>query len=87
VVKVGEIYEAWSDQGWVVDGAAVRVSLICFANKTIAKKYGRRLDDVPVSEILSNLSSDLDLSQAAALNENIERSFLGVKKGGPFDID
>ena len=24
------IFEAWSDEPWVIDGAAVRVSLICF---------------------------------------------------------
>jgi type II restriction/modification system DNA methylase subunit YeeA len=27
------IFEAWSDEPWVVEGAAVRVSLICFAPK------------------------------------------------------
>lgn len=26
------IYEAWSDEPWTVDGAAVRVSIICFTN-------------------------------------------------------
>ena len=25
------IFEAWSDEPWVIDGAAVRVSLICFS--------------------------------------------------------
>ena len=25
------IFEAWSDEPWVIDGAAVRVSLVCFA--------------------------------------------------------
>jgi type II restriction/modification system DNA methylase subunit YeeA len=29
----GVIYEAWDDEPWVVEGAAVRVSLICFAPK------------------------------------------------------
>ncbi len=27
------IFEAWSDEPWVVDGAAVRVSLVCFARQ------------------------------------------------------
>ena len=31
IVERGTIYEARSDEPWVVDGAAVRVSLICFA--------------------------------------------------------
>lgn len=32
---VGEtrIFEAWSDEPWVIDGAAVRVSLICFGRE------------------------------------------------------
>jgi len=32
ILQAGWIYEAWSDQPWVVDGAAVRVALICFEN-------------------------------------------------------
>ena len=37
----GAIYDAWSDEPWVVDGAAVRVSLVCFA--------GRRRRTAPAS--------------------------------------
>ena len=33
IVKDAIIYDAWSDEPWVVDGAAVRVSLVCFASK------------------------------------------------------
>ncbi len=29
------IFEAWSDEPWIVDGAAVRVSLICFAGRSL----------------------------------------------------
>jgi type II restriction/modification system DNA methylase subunit YeeA len=28
-----EIYSAWADEGWTVEGAAVRVSIVCFAPK------------------------------------------------------
>ena len=34
IVERGGIYDAWSDEPWVVDGAAVRVSLVCFAGKS-----------------------------------------------------
>ena len=27
----GPIFDAWSDEPWVIDGAAVRVSLVCFS--------------------------------------------------------
>ena len=30
IVAVGRIFDAWSDEEWTVDGAAVRVSLVCF---------------------------------------------------------
>jgi type II restriction/modification system DNA methylase subunit YeeA len=29
--ETGQIFEAWSDEAWVNEGAAVRVSLVCFA--------------------------------------------------------
>ena len=34
VAAAGAIFEAWSDEPWVVDGAAVRVSLVCFGGQT-----------------------------------------------------
>ena len=30
IAAAGAIFEAWSDEAWTVDGAAVRVSLVCF---------------------------------------------------------
>ncbi|HEY5204791.1 MAG TPA: DNA methyltransferase, partial [Roseiarcus sp.] len=30
IAKAGAIFEAWSDEAWTVEGAAVRVSLVCF---------------------------------------------------------
>ena len=30
LMQDARIFEAWSDEPWVVDGAAVRVSLVCF---------------------------------------------------------
>ena len=38
------IFDAWSDEPWVVDGAAVRVSLICFTAKNDDSVLGTRLD-------------------------------------------
>jgi len=34
IVASGEIYNAWSDQEWVNEGAAVRVSIVCFEGNT-----------------------------------------------------
>ena len=30
IAEVGAIFEAWNDEPWTIDGAAVRVSLVCF---------------------------------------------------------
>jgi type II restriction/modification system DNA methylase subunit YeeA len=32
ITNDGIIFDAWDDEAWVVDGAAVRVSIICFAS-------------------------------------------------------
>ncbi|MDZ7652052.1 MAG: type IIL restriction-modification enzyme MmeI [Burkholderiaceae bacterium] len=82
------IFEAWSDEPWVNEGAAVRVSLICFGGVD-----GFRLDARPVSEIYSDLTAPtssgqaLDLSRALRLAENANASFQGASKKGKFEIN
>jgi len=87
IVREGRIFEAWGDEEWTVDGAAVRVSLICFD----ALKAGAvRLNGNEVSEIFSDLTAShlgIDLSQSARLVENSGISFQGVSKVGQFEID
>ena len=34
IIQSGRIFEAWADEEWVNNGAAVRVSLVCFTNAT-----------------------------------------------------
>jgi type II restriction/modification system DNA methylase subunit YeeA len=77
------IFEAWSDEPWVIDGASVRVSLICFGITDDAT----RLDGRPVSRINTDLTAgDLDLTKAKRLDENCDASFMGDTKGGAFDV-
>jgi hypothetical protein len=80
-----EIYDAHSDEAWVVDGAAVRVALIMFARKRSA--VTRTLNGAPVANINANLTAGLDISEAHSLAENRGRSMLGIQKSGPFDVD
>src|SRR5207237_1435794 len=63
----GDIYEAWSDEAWVLDGAAVRVSLVCFSNRhDVPDRY---LDGQRVKTINADLSSNAsDLTQALTLS-------------------
>jgi type II restriction/modification system DNA methylase subunit YeeA len=83
IVEESRLFEAWSDQPWVIDGAAVRVSLICFGTGDDAPRLDGRL----ASQINSDLTAGtLDLTKAKCLDENIGVSFMGDTKGGAFDV-
>lgn len=79
----GGIFYAWSDRSWVLDGAAVRVSMIGFDN---GDDKNTVLDGVPVPEINADLSSTVSVSSAKPLLENAGISFIGIQKGGNFDV-
>ncbi len=81
------IFDAWSDEQWTVDGAAVRVSLICFKDATVASS---KLNGRPVDDIFADLTAHdgaVDLTQSKGLATNLDIAFQGVKFGGPFAID
>ncbi len=86
------IFDAWSDEPWVIDGAAVRVSLVCFAKADDALAPERRLDGGTVDEIYMDLTAarrgqaGVDLTKARRLARNAGVAFMGHAKGGPFDI-
>ncbi len=50
------IFDAWSDEPWVIDGAAVRVSLVCFSEADGELAPDRRLDGETVDEIYTDLT-------------------------------
>lgn len=85
----GKIFNAWSDEEWVNEGAAVRVSLVCFGLDT----QGPKLDGISVAEIYADLSgriegaAALDLTQARTLMQNFNVSFQGASKKAKFEID
>jgi hypothetical protein len=75
---------AWSDNPWVLDGAAVRVSMIGFDGSEEQLKI---LDGSHVSQINSDLTSvQADLTSAVNLSENHNISFQGPSPKGSFDI-
>ena len=80
-----DIYNAWSDEPWVVDGAAVRVSLVCFANTGAGGDP--HLNGKPVSTIAPDLTgTGLNITKAQRLKENRSVAFVGTVKSGQFDI-
>ena len=85
IVEDSLIYDAWSDEPWVVDGAAVRVSLVCFASKDAG--LPTHLNGKSVPRINADLTSEAaDLTLAQKLPRNRNAAFMGDKKNGPFDI-
>lgn len=87
IVDSTRIFEAWSDEEWVNDGAAVRVSLVGFG-PLFPVDRGSRLDAVEVAAIHADLSAavDGDLTQALTLHSNTGTAFIGTQKTGAFDI-
>lgn len=81
-----QVFEAWSDEPWTVDGAAVRVSMICFGHGSSTTKLNGQLVEKILSDLTAN-ESDFDLTKANRLSENADICFEGVKKYGPFDVD
>lgn len=85
LIEVGRIFEAQSDEPWVLDGAAVRISTVCF--EMSRDHPAARLDGVAVHEIHADLSAGtMNVTRAVKLRENARISFLGVQKSGPFDV-
>src|SRR5690606_22502437 len=85
VTETTRIFDAWSDQPWTNEGAAVRVSLVCFGkSNALATLAGQ-----PAETIFADLTAEagLDLTTANRLPENAEVAYLGMKKGGSFDIE
>jgi len=76
ICKIGRIFEARSDEPWVNEGAAVRVSLICFSAE---KSGGASLDDESMAIIFADLNGlragvemtrSVDLTKAGPLKDN-----------------
>ena len=79
------IFDAWSDEPWVIDGAAVRVSLINFAHKHAT--HPGFLNGSATDRINADLTSEnTDLTRTQPLTRNEGVAFQGDIKYGPFDI-
>ena len=85
IVENGAIFDAWSDEPWVVEGANVRVSLACFGPTDASLRA--RLDGVEVPRIAADLTAGpVDLTKARKLARNAGCAFMGDIKGGAFDV-
>ncbi len=55
IARDGVIFDAWDDEPWVLDGAAVRVSLVCFSQRASGEAI--RLDGRIVERINPDLTA------------------------------
>ncbi|MEH6661778.1 MAG: class I SAM-dependent DNA methyltransferase, partial [Parasphingorhabdus sp.] len=87
IVENGRIFEAWSDEEWTVDGAAVRVSMVCFdaADGEFVLLNGKGVETIFFD--LSSARGGVDLTSASRLSHNQRIAFQGPVKVGPFDVD
>ncbi len=83
IKESGDIFFAESDRPWILNGAAVRVSMVGFDKGTEVKKL---LDGTPVEQINADLTGTLDITQARPLAKNRHVAFMADIKGGPFDL-
>ena len=83
IKESGDIFFAESDRSWILDGAAVRVSMVGFDD---GSEKGKVLDGATVEQINPDLTGALDLTKVERLPENMNIAFMGDTKGGPFDV-
>ena len=76
------VFSAHKNEPWIVDGAAVRVSIVC--TKENPQEF--ELDGFKCNSINSDLTYGIDISAAEKLAENKSTTFQGVKLNGPFAI-
>jgi type II restriction/modification system DNA methylase subunit YeeA len=87
ICATGRIFEAWSDEPWILEGAAVRVSLISFTNDNSSVPLLVRLDGTQVDSVFPDLRGrGVDLTKSMPLEENLGRAFSGITKKGKFDV-
>ncbi len=85
VKEHGDIFMAWSDKDWILDGAAVHVSIIGFDS---GQEQTRELNgERTAEEINANLRAGINTGEAEGLVENRGISFMAGIKVGAFDID
>ena len=77
------IFDAWSNEAWVNEGAAVRVSLVSFGKGKRCFLNGKSVDQI-TTELGGSVESDMSMAPSPA--ENAGTSYEGTKKYGDFDI-
>ena len=84
IKESGDIFMAYPDKEWMLEGAAVHISIVGFDDGT---ERERTFDGSGVAgNINANLTVGADLSRAKRLPENAGLSFEGPSPKAPFDV-
>ncbi|MDF2234958.1 class I SAM-dependent DNA methyltransferase [Albimonas sp. CAU 1670] len=79
------IYQAISDQSWTVEGASVRVSIVCFGYHGGTPVLNGR-EVFGIESNLKEKSTKLHLTSLEKMRENDSVAFIGIQKNGRFDV-
>lgn len=87
IVETTRIFEAWSDEEWVNEGAAVRVSLLGFG-PIFPVDRSSWLNGVEVESIHADLTAveGLDLTKAKPLEASLNSTYFGLCLAGDFRV-
>jgi type II restriction/modification system DNA methylase subunit YeeA len=83
IKRSGDIFLAWADEPWVLEGAAVHISFVGFDDGSEQERW---LDGARVTFVNANLTTGIDLTTVRRLPENRGVAFMGDTKGGAFDV-
>ncbi len=83
IKESGDIFMAWSDNPWTLEGAAVRISIVGFDG---GENLDKRLDGKTTRNITADLTASTDVIISKSLQENSRIAFIGGMKKGSFDI-
>ena len=84
IANSGSIFFAYSDEAWINDGAAVRISIV---GQDDGSESERTLDGTAVSQINPDLTTGTAyIASAVELDENASIAFQGDIRNGPFDL-
>jgi type II restriction/modification system DNA methylase subunit YeeA len=83
IVKTGKIFWAESDRDWILEGAAVHVSMVAFDRGSEPTCV---LNGNPVAQINCDLTATVNVTTAQCLRQNAGLGFIGTQKGGAFDL-
>ena len=85
ILEDSTIFDAWADEPWVVEGAAVRVSLVSIARRDSGLPV--QFNGGSAGRVNADLTTgESDLTKTCSLARNARVAFMGDIKRGAFDI-